>query len=151
MGIASEAVEQRTEATTVHFRNGDTLLAWITPSLENGKTGFVNFLAEGESACGSTEFIVLRGTQVSPFFVYCLARTERLRGTAIKSMIGASGRRRVQESCFDDFIAPVPPRSLLDSFDEFASSAFRQIRVLTSANDRLRKARNLMLSRVDER
>ena len=39
------------------FRNGDTLLARITPCLENGKTGFVNFMADGEAGRGSTERI----------------------------------------------------------------------------------------------
>src|SRR5262249_53072015 len=43
------------------FRNGDTLLARITPCLENGKTAFVTGLAAGEVAFGSTEFIVLAG------------------------------------------------------------------------------------------
>lgn len=42
------------------FRNGDTLLAKITPCLENGKTAFVDILDDGEVAFGSTEFIVLR-------------------------------------------------------------------------------------------
>ena len=39
------------------FRNGDTLLARITPCLENGKTGFVNFMTDNEVGRGSTEFI----------------------------------------------------------------------------------------------
>ncbi|MCU1335917.1 MAG: hypothetical protein JWO19_1498 [Bryobacterales bacterium] len=148
MSIDNDLLEERNKATTVRFTNGDTLLARITPSLENGKTAFVNFLRDGESACGSTEFIVLRGTQVSSFFVYCLARTERLRGTAIKSMTGASGRQRVQESCFNDFIVPKPPTHLLDAFDDFASSVFREIRLLTSTIDRLRTARDLLLPKL---
>ena len=41
------------------FENGDTLLARITPCLENGKTAFVDFLDEGQVGWGSTEFIVL--------------------------------------------------------------------------------------------
>src|SRR5436853_4416145 len=74
------------------FRNGDTLLARITPCLENGKTGFVDFLPEGEVGRGSTEFIVLRSKRVTPEFVYCLARTYEFRENAIKSMVGSSGR-----------------------------------------------------------
>jgi type I restriction enzyme S subunit len=92
------------------FRNGDTLLARITPCLENGKTGFVNFMADGEAGRGSTEFIVLRSKRVTPEFVYCLARTHDFRGNAIKSMIGSSGRQRVQESCFEKFMVLIPPR-----------------------------------------
>ncbi len=148
MSVDSELLEQRPKATAVHFRNGDTLLARITPCLENGKTAFVNFLQNGEAACGSTEFIVLRGKQVSSFFVYCLARTERLRGIAIKSMIGSSGRQRVQASCFDEFVVPIPPKHILAVFDDFASSTFHQIRVLTGMNDRLIKAGNLILPKL---
>src|SRR5690606_29550532 len=49
-----EGYETRIGPSGSQFRNGDTLLARITPSLENGKTGFVQFLSEGEVACGST-------------------------------------------------------------------------------------------------
>ena len=58
-----------------HFQNGDTLLARITPCLENGKTAFVNFLEEDEVAHGSTEFIVLSGVEgiSDNLFVYCMA------------------------------------------------------------------------------
>ena len=44
------------------FRNGDVLLAKITPCLENGKSAFVDILDNDEVAFGSTEFIVLRVT-----------------------------------------------------------------------------------------
>ena len=94
--------------------NRDTLLARITPCLENGKTGFVNFMGDGEAGRGSTEFIVLRSKRVTPEFVYCLARTYHFRENAIKSMIGSSGRQRVQESCFEKFMVWIPPRSILD-------------------------------------
>ena len=42
------------------FRNGDTLLARITPCLENGKTAFVDILEKNEVGFGSTEFIVIK-------------------------------------------------------------------------------------------
>ena len=130
------------------FRNGDTLLARITPCLENGKTGFVNFMADGEGGRGSTEFIVLRSNRVTPEFVYCLARTHDFRGNAIKSMIGSSGRQRVQESCFEKFMVLIPPRPLLDLFSESAEPIFQQIKVLHAQNQKLRAARDLLLPRL---
>ncbi|MEU8662719.1 hypothetical protein [Actinoplanes philippinensis] len=73
------------------FRNGDTLLARITPCLENGKTGYVDFLAPGETATGSTEFIVLRARPgVPPQFPYFLARDEGFRGHAVRKMAAPS-------------------------------------------------------------
>jgi len=130
------------------FRNGDTLMARITPCLENGKTAFVDFLDEGEVGRGSTEFIVLRGKLVEPEFVYCLARTHDFRGNAIKSMVGSSGRQRVQERCFDAFPVLLPPGSLQQLFGEFVRPVFRQVRTLHLQNRRLRAARDLLLPRL---
>ena len=130
------------------FRNGDTLLARITPCLENGKTGYVNFLANGEVGRGSTEFIVLRSKCVSPEFVYCLARTYHFRENAIKSMVGSSGRQRVQENCFEEFMVFLPPQLLLNLFREFTEQVFQQIQVLHSQNQKLRFSRDLLLPRL---
>lgn len=130
------------------FQNGDTLFARITPCLENGKTGFVNFMAQDESGRGSTEFIVLRSKRVTPEFVYCLARTYEFRGNAIKSMVGSSGRQRVQESCFGKFMVYIPPPSLLRLFSEFAEPAFEQIKNLNAQSKKLRAARDLLLPRL---
>ena len=57
------------------FRNGDTLLARITPCLENGKTAFIQSLQDGEIGWGSTEFIVMRAIPPVPCtHTYLLAR-----------------------------------------------------------------------------
>lgn len=130
------------------FQNGDTLLARITPCLENGKTGFVNFMAPGETGRGSTEFIVLRSKRVTPEFVYCLARTYDFREHAIKSMVGSSGRQRVQESCFDKFMVLLPSADLLQRFSESSTPIFEQIKNLHAQNQKLRAARDLLLPRL---
>lgn len=130
------------------FRNGDTLFARITPCLENGKTAFVGFMEDGEIGRGSTEFIVLRSKRVTPEFVYCLSRTYDFRENAIKSMVGSSGRQRVQESCFDKFLFLIPPNTLLGVFTESVRPMFRQIKTLHSQNQKLRAARDLLLPRL---
>ncbi|RBQ02939.1 restriction endonuclease subunit S [Pedobacter miscanthi] len=80
------------------FRNGDTLVAKITPCLENGKTAFVDVLNENEVAFGSSEFIVLRENELSDKkFIYYLARSPLFRERAISCMEGTSGRKRVNE------------------------------------------------------
>lgn len=92
------------------FRNGDTLMARITPCLENGKTAQVNILEDGEVGFGSTEFIVLRAIPgvSDKDFIYYLAMSPILRDKAIKSMVGSSGRQRVQQGVMNDieFLAP---------------------------------------------
>jgi len=93
------------------FRNGDTLMARITPCLENGKTAQVNILDDAEVAFGSTEFIVLRAKPniSDKDFVYYLSLSPILRNTAIKSMVGSSGRQRVQQSVLNNIVFRVPP------------------------------------------
>ncbi len=93
------------------FRNGDTIMARITPCLENGKTAFVDILGKDEVAFGSTEFIVMRARESisDPQFIYYLATSPWFRNIAIKSMVGSSGRQRVQQSVLDDLVLNVPP------------------------------------------
>jgi type I restriction enzyme S subunit len=148
MTVDSSGFEVRTEHTAAKFRKDDVLLARITPCLENGKTAFVHFLEENEVACGSTEFIVLRGKRVSPYFTYCLARSYDFRENAIKSMVGSSGRQRVQTSSFEKFVLGLPPCSLLRSFDETARGCIEQIANLTKQNQKLRTARDLLLPKL---
>ncbi|HFU2127364.1 TPA: restriction endonuclease subunit S, partial [Escherichia coli] len=107
------------------FQNNDTLFARITPCLENGKTGFVDFLDEKETAFGSTEFIVMRGTpQVHYLYVACLARENNFRLHAIQNMVGSSGRQRVQNSCFDSFYIAIPTPAVMSLFSGKVSSYF---------------------------
>ena len=80
------------------FCNGDTIMARITPCLENGKTAMVNILDSNEVGFGSTEYIVFRAKKnlTTPDFVYYLICSSLVRDPAIKSMVGSSGRQRVQ-------------------------------------------------------
>lgn len=80
------------------FRNGDTLVARITPCLENGKTAFVDLLDDDEIGFGSTEFIVLRNKEniTIPEYVYYLSISSKFREKAISLMNGTDGRQRVQ-------------------------------------------------------
>ncbi|MEG1861963.1 MAG: restriction endonuclease subunit S, partial [Bacteroidaceae bacterium] len=93
------------------FRNGDTIMAKITPCLENGKTAQVNFLGSDEVGFGSTEFVVMRAKpNVSDAdFVYYLATSPFFRRIAIQSMVGSSGRQRVQQGVLDFTELLVPP------------------------------------------
>ena len=142
-------VEKRSGNSGAKFQNGDTLFARITPCLENGKTGFVQFLPDDKAvAFGSTEFIVLRSRTLTQEFVYCMARSEEFRGVAIKSMSGATGRQRVQEQCFDDYKLAHPPRALLDQFSDIVSPSFRLIQKLHLQIQNLRKTRDLLLPRL---
>jgi type I restriction enzyme S subunit len=144
-----EGIESRAGNSGAKFQNGDTLFARITPCLENGKTGFVQFLPDAKSvAFGSTEFIVLRSKTLTPEFVYLLARSDEVRGPAIKSMSGASGRQRVQEQCFDSMTVVQPPPDLLERFTDIVRPMFRLVHQLHLQNQNLRRTRDLLLPRL---
>lgn len=93
------------------FRNGDTLMARITPCLENGKTAYVSILDDGEVGFGSTEYIVFRNIEgvTDSKFVYYFVTSPWFREIAIKSMVGSSGRQRVQQSVLEDLEVTLPP------------------------------------------
>lgn len=144
-----DAAGQREGNSGSKFRNGDTLFARITPCLENGKTGFVQFLPSDEdTAFGSTEFIVLRSRTLTPEFVYLLARSDAFRDHAIKSMSGASGRQRVRESCFDAFLLANPDGDTLAEFAAVVRPMFALVQVLAQKNLNLRATRDLLLPKL---
>lgn len=148
-GMVIEGVERRAIGGGAKFQNGDTLLARITPCLENGKTGFVQFLDDDNPvASGSTEFIVLRSRRVNPYWVYCLARTEHFREFAIRSMSGADGRQRVNTDSLAQYPVTIPPAEILDDFEKAVGPMFVQIHTLTQQITQLRQARDLLLPRL---
>jgi type I restriction enzyme S subunit len=131
------------------FRNGDTLLARITPCLENGKTGFVQFLEDDDAvASGSTEFIVLRSRTVNPYWIYCLARSDSFREHAINSMAGSDGRQRVNTKCFDQYITLQPPSDLLQEFADKVRDIFEQVQSITEYTRTLKQARDMLLPKL---
>lgn len=155
MGSLSESsmtisdVETREAKGGAKFVNGDTLLARITPCLENGKTGYVQFLEEGvPGASGSTGFIVMRGMAVPPEYVYCLARSDHFRTHAINSMSGSDGRQRVKPEALKAYELAVPTSAILDEFSQITRPMFDQIHTLSQQNTKLAEARDLLLPRL---
>ncbi|EFL7040467.1 TPA: restriction endonuclease subunit S [Escherichia coli] len=131
------------------FQNNDTLFARITPCLENGKTGFVDFLDEKETAFGSTEFIVMRGTpQVHYLYVACLARENNFRLHAIQNMVGSPGRQRVQNSCFDSFYIAIPTPAVMSLFSGKVSSYFDKMYFCNLENKSLTALRDTLLPKL---
>lgn len=145
--VVSEWEEREGNAGS-KFLNGDTLLARITPCLENGKTAFVDFLPDGAAGFGSTEFIVMRGRAVPPEFVYCLARSDAFREHAIKSMSGATGRQRVSSAAVAQFEIASPRPEQLKRYGEAAQPMFSMVRSLADANTNLRTTRDLLLPKL---
>lgn len=121
------------------FCNGDTIMARITPCLENGKTAFVDILNDGEIGFGSTEFIVLRARKgiSDPQFVYYLATSPFFRKHAIKSMVGSSGRQRVQQNVLDNLELKVPDIATQGEIGYILSRFDKKIAINKQINDNL--------------
>ena len=121
------------------FCNGDTVMARITPCLENGKTAYVDMLDDGEIGFGSTEFIVMRAkTGISdPQFVYYTAISPVFRNVAIKSMVGSSGRQRVQQSVLEELELSVPDLEEQRRIGAFLARIDEKIALNDRINDNL--------------
>lgn len=129
-------------------QNGDTLLAKITPCLENGKTGFVMGMPENEVLGGSTEFVVMRSKTLTPHYVYCIARSYYFRQTAILSMNGADGRQRVDENKLKSTKILQPEKAVLNRFEDIITPIFDGVHQLVQENRNLMQQRDLLLPRL---
>ncbi len=117
--------EARPAKGGARFANGDTLLARITPCLENRKTGYVDFLDPGETGVGSTEFIVMRSLpHIALPLSYLVAIDQGFRAHAIQHMVGTSGRQRVSASDLADYQMTLPGDEQLRSLGDKALSLF---------------------------
>ncbi|MDH5072718.1 restriction endonuclease subunit S [Clostridium perfringens] len=131
---------EETEFTSgTKFRNGDTLLARITPCLENGKTAQVDILDENEIGFGSTEYIVLREKLGITFndYIYYLSISPEFRNMAIKSMTGSSGRQRVQKDVLEESEIILPPLEEQKAIAKILSDLDEKIEVNNKINKNL--------------
>ena len=119
------------------FRNGDTIMARITPCLENGKTAQVSILNDGEVGFGSTEYIVFRAKEgiADKDYLYYLVCSPEVREPAIKSMVGSSGRQRVQTDVVKNLEIDVPPLVEQEKIGSFLKAFDDKI----ALNDRINK------------
>ena len=119
------------------FRNGDTIMARITPCLENGKTAQVSILNDGEVGFGSTEYIVFRAKEgiADKDYLYYLVCSPEVREPAIKSMVGSSGRQRVQTDVVKNLEIDVPPLSEQEKIGSYLKAFDDKI----ALNDRINK------------
>lgn len=120
------------------FQNGDTLVARITPCLENGKTALVKCLPNNLVGHGSTEFIVLGAKRESDInFIYYLARSNAFREYAIARMEGTSGRQRVPNTAVANYSFSCPPVEERFKIGDFLSVLDDRITLLRETNKTL--------------
>lgn len=149
-GTVAELPVMRPFGSGMRFRNGDALLARITPCLENGKGAWVDFLSDDAPVgWGSTEFIVLRGRAgTPPLFGYLLTRDPDFRRHAIQSMTGTSGRQRAQAESLEAWPIALPPPSVLEAFGEHVNPLFARITAAAKESRILGETRDYLLPRL---
>ena len=131
------------------FINGDTLIARITPCLENGKTAFVDFLENGQVGWGSTEYIIFRPKPPLPLeFAYYLARSEDLKVFAIQNMTGSSGRQRTPSDCFWNYLIALPSREVAIEFEKIVRSLMTKITSNSKQSRTLSITRDILLPKL---
>ncbi|EIY8223787.1 restriction endonuclease subunit S [Escherichia coli] len=127
------------------FTKRDTLLARITPCLENGKAAYIDFLDDNETGWGSTEFIVMRPKkEIHSFISYIMCRNPDFKEYAESCMEGSSGRQRVNLDHLKKFNVNLPTEAslriineLLDSFESKLINNSKQIDSLEKLRDTL--------------
>ncbi len=133
----------------MRFSNGDTLLARITPCLENGKTAYINILDDNEVAFGSTEYIVLSAKEGIPSeYLYCLARQADFIGYAVKNMNGSSGRQRVSAEVIGRYHLPNVSAEQMEIFWQTAPALFLKMKNNFRENLILANLRDSLLPRL---
>lgn len=148
-GHRTDSPVQREFSSGTKFINGDTLLARITPCLENGKTAFVDFLAEDEIGWGSTEYIVLRPKQPLPaYWAYLLCRHQSFRQFAIQAMVGTSGRQRVDVTRLAQYMVATPDEAICAAFAEVVEPIQRDIAANAESMKTLANLRDTLLPRL---
>jgi type I restriction enzyme S subunit len=148
-GPRADAPVMREFTSGTKFRRGDVLLARITPCLENGKSALVDNLPEDSVGWGSTEFIVMRGQNgASSGLVYCLVRFEEFRDCAVQSMVGSSGRQRVQQERLENFGIAIPPVGVLDGFASLTDTMFAKVSSDGDQSETLTTLRDTLLPKL---
>ena len=123
------------------FRNGDTIMARITPCLENGKRAQVSILDDDEVGFGSTEYIVFRAKKnmTNADFLYYLVCSPKVREPAVKSMVGSSGRQRAQINVIERIEVAVPPLEEQQKIGSILRALDDKIELNNRINDNLEK------------
>ena len=131
------------------FINGDTLMARITPCLENGKVAYINFLDKDETAFGSTEYIVFHAKEGYPNeMFYFLTRNKAFIEFATKNMNGSSGRQRVSGETIGNYIIPVLSEDDINELKTVSESTMKEILKNNLESRVLSEMRNTILPKL---
>ncbi|MGV1775260.1 N-6 DNA methylase [Agrobacterium fabrum] len=91
-----------------YFREGDALIAKVTPCFENGKAGIARGLTNG-IGFGSSEFYVVRASdETLPEWLFYFLNSPNFRARAAAKMTGTGGLQRVPRAVVEEELIPLP-------------------------------------------
>lgn len=138
-------VDEKPFDSGVKFQDGDTVIARISPCLQNGKSFYCQNIGTG---FGSTEYLVFRpkDDSVDSIYLYYFMMTDFIKLSMINSMTGATGRQRVNNDVFNDIEVCFPNidiqrkiGEILSAYDNLIENNQKQINLLEEAAQRLYK------------
>ena len=91
-----------------HLKDGDVIMAKITPCFENKKSSVLHNLFNGYGA-GTTELHVFRGININPYYVLIYLKSPFFMKYASNNMTGTAGQQRVPSDIFATYPFPMPP------------------------------------------
>ncbi len=148
-GYGISEITKRDFSGGAKFQNGDVLFARITPCMENGKAGVVDGLNDNEVGAGSTEFIVLRGKNISLMgLLATIVRNEEFRTYAKAHQTGSDGRQRVEASCISAYEHPIPSEKQLAEIEKIFSRIIKVCLSKSKENQTLTQMQTLLLSKM---
>ncbi len=121
-----------------YFRDGDVVVAKITPCFENGKGALMMGLVNG-AGFGTTELIVARPRQgkLDGAFLSWLFRSPNFRSEGEGSMYGAGGQKRVPDDFVRDFSWAFPTIQEQSAIAVFLDRETAKIDALIAEQERL--------------
>lgn len=120
-----------------YFKDGDVIVARITPCFENGKGGLCAGLLGG-IGFGTTELHVLRpDAGITSSFLFYLTKSHPFRNLGIASMQGAAGQQRVTDEFVKDFRIAIPPVPEQVAIAAFLDRETEKIDALVARKERL--------------
>lgn len=123
------------------FRDGDVIMAKITPCMENGKAAVARGLCNGVGF-GSTEFHVFRArAAILPEYLYHFVRQAAFRRNAEDAMTGSVGQKRVPREFLEKVTIPLPPLAEQERILELLAELLTR---LESCCDRLERVPSIL-------
>ena len=119
-----------------YFRDGDVLLAKITPCFENGKAAIAEGCKNG-IGFGTTEFHVARPKEgvSNSYWIKYMLKNDSVHDLATINMTGSAGQKRIQTPFFEKLTIFCPPRELQSQFAEFVKQVDKSKVVVQKALD----------------